>query len=258
MVAEDDVKQAELVRRYLEHEGHSVTVVGDGRAALEEVRHREPDLLVLDVMMPRADGLDVVRILRAESREVPVLMLTARSTEDDLLLGLDLGADDYMTKPFSPRELMARVRTLLRRNRRSVGPAPGLGSGPAAGSGPAPATGAAPAAVEDEVLSVGTLTVDPARHEVSVGGLPVVCTPGEFRILAAMATEPDRVFTRQRLLEELHGFDKYISDRTVDVHIMHLRKKIERAPRRPVRLLTVFGVGYKLTDPAKNVRHASS
>ncbi|WP_079125138.1 response regulator transcription factor, partial [Streptomyces lushanensis] len=226
MVAEDDVKQAELVRRYLEHEGHSVTVVGDGRAALEQVRHREPDLLVLDVMMPRADGLDVVRILRAESREVPVLMLTARSTEDDLLLGLDLGADDYMTKPFSPRELMARVRTLLRRHRRSAGPAA------------VPGPGSAPAAVEDEVLSVGTLRIDPARHEVSVGGTPVVCTPGEFRILAAMAAEPDRVFTRQRLLEELHGFDKYIGDRTVDVHIMHLRKKIERAPRRPVRLLT--------------------
>ncbi|MGW6744949.1 response regulator transcription factor [Streptomyces sp. NPDC055025] len=261
MVAEDDVKQAELVRRYLEHEGHTVTVVEDGRAALEEVRHREPDLLVLDVMMPRADGLDVVRILRAESREVLVLMLTARSTEDDLLLGLDLGADDYMTKPFSPRELMARVRTLLRRNRRPAGPASGgLISAPGAVPGPAPAPspGPVPAAVEDEVLSVGTLTVDPARHEVSVGGLPVVCTPGEFRILAAMAAEPDRVFTRQRLLEELHGFDKYISDRTVDVHIMHLRKKIERAPARPVRLLTVFGVGYKLTDPAKGARHAPS
>ncbi|MFD5780347.1 response regulator transcription factor [Streptomyces sp. NPDC126933] len=240
MVAEDDAKQAELVRRYLEHEGHAVTVVEDGRTALEEVRHSEPDLLVLDVMMPRADGLDVVRILRAESRELPVLMLTARSTEDDLLLGLDLGADDYMTKPFSPRELVARVRTLLRRNRRSAGPAPG----------PAPAA-------DDEVLSVGTLRVDPARHEVSVGGTPVECTPGEFRILAAMATEPDRVFTRQRLLEELHGFDKYISDRTVDVHIMHLRKKIEPAPRRPARLLTVFGVGYKLTDPAKKARRAS-
>ncbi|WP_329031460.1 response regulator transcription factor [Streptomyces sp. NBC_01725] len=242
VVAEDDVKQAELVRRYLEHEGHTVTVVEDGRAALEEVRRGEPDLLVLDVMMPRADGLDVVRILRAECREVLVLMLTARSTEDDLLLGLDLGADDYMTKPFSPRELMARVRTLLRRNRRSGGPA----------------TGPAPTAAEDEALSVGTLRVDPARHEVSVAGTPVVCTPGEFRILAAMATEPDRVFTRQRLLEELHGFDKYISDRTVDVHIMHLRKKIEHAPRRPARLLTVFGVGYKLTDPAKNTRHDQS
>ncbi|MET4922542.1 response regulator transcription factor [Streptomyces sp. PSRA5] len=251
VVAEDDVKQAELVRRYLEHEGHAVTVVADGRAALEEVRRGEPDLLVLDVMMPRADGLDVVRILRAECHEVLVLMLTARSTEDDLLLGLDLGADDYMTKPFSPRELMARVRTLLRRNRRSGAPASGSASG-------ARAAPAAPAAVEDEALSVGTLRIDPARHEVTVGGTQVVCTPGEFRILAAMAMEPDRVFTRERLLEELHGFDKYISNRTVDVHIMHLRKKIEHAPRRPARLLTVFGVGYKLTDPAKKARHAPS
>ncbi|MGW3417145.1 response regulator transcription factor [Streptomyces phaeochromogenes] len=257
MVAEDDTKQAELVRRYLEHEGHTVTVVEDGRTALEQVRHREPDLLVLDVMMPRADGLDVVRILRAEGREVLVMMLTARSTEDDLLLGLDLGADDYVTKPFSPRELVARVRTLLRRNRGSDGPAPAV-------SDPTPG------AAGDGALSVGALRVDPARHEVSVGGTPVVCTPGEFRILAAMAAEPDRVFTRQRLLEELHGFDKYISGRTVDVHVMNLRKKIELAPRRPDRLLTVFGVGYKLTDPArtntrtntrtneKNVRRASS
>ncbi|MFD5749698.1 response regulator transcription factor [Streptomyces sp. NPDC127033] len=266
MVAEDDPKQAELVRRYLEHEGHSVTVVVDGRAALEGVRHAEPDLLVLDVMMPRADGLDVVRILRAEGREVPVLMLTARSTEDDLLLGLDLGADDYMTKPFSPRELVARVRTLLRRHRRSTGPAPVPGAVPGAvsasvaASGPVGVPAVEPQQEEapDEVLSVGTLRIDPARHEVSVEGTPVACTPGEFRILAAMATEPDRVFSRKRLLEELHGFDKYISGRTVDVHVMHLRKKIERTPRRPARLLTVFGVGYKLTDPAKNGRHAPS
>jgi len=260
MVAEDDAKQAELVRRYLEHEGYTVTVVEDGRAALDEVRRREPDLLVLDVMMPRADGLDVVRILRAERREVPVLILTARSTEDDLLLGLDLGADDYMTKPFSPRELMARVRTLLRRNRRSADPAPG--PTPAAVTAVTAVTAATAAttvtAVKDTALSVGTLRIDPARHEVSVAGTPVECTPGEFRILALMAAEPDRVFTRQRLLEELHGFEKYIGDRTVDVHVMHLRKKIERVPRRPARLLTVFGVGYKLTDPAKKAPRASS
>ncbi|WP_326624501.1 MULTISPECIES: response regulator transcription factor [unclassified Streptomyces] len=242
IVAEDDEKQAELVRRYLEHEGHVVTVVGDGLAALDEVRHKdkEPDLLVLDVMMERADGLDVLRVLRAERRELPVLMLTARSTEDDLLLGLDLGADDYMTKPYSPRELMARVRTLLRRTRRT----------PDAPT----ATGAT-----DEVLSVGALRVDPVRYEVSVDGAYVECTPGEFRILAAMAAEPERVFSRQRLLEELHGFDRYISNRTVDVHIMNLRKKIEPAPRKPTRLLTVFGVGYKLTDPAaKRAPRASS
>ncbi|MFJ1825052.1 response regulator transcription factor, partial [Streptomyces sp. NPDC088178] len=203
---------------------------------LAEVRHREPDLLVLDVMMPRADGLDVIRVLRAEQREVPVLMLTARSTEDDLLLGLDLGADDYMTKPYSPRELMARVRTLLRRTRRVATAEP----------------------AEDQALRVGALTVDPVRHEVAVEGRSVECTPGEFRILAAMAAEPERVFTRQRLLEELHGFDRYVSFRTVDVHIMNLRKKIEPAPRRPARLLTVFGVGYKLTDPARNAARASS
>ena len=234
IVAEDDAKQAELVRRYLEREGHAVTVVPDGLSALEQARQGEPDLLVLDVMMPRADGLDVVRILRAEGRETAVLMLTARATEDDLLLGLDLGADDYMTKPYSPRELMARVRTLLRRTRRDAG------------------------REEGPVLRVGTLVVDPLRHEVAVDGARVECTPGEFRLLAAMAAEPERVFTREQLLAELHGFDRYISSRTVDVHIMNLRKKIERAPRRPVRLLTVFGVGYKLMDPLKGAGRAAA
>lgn len=236
IIAEDDEKQAELLRRYLEREGHRVTVTVDGLAALDAVRHREPDLLVLDVMMPRADGLDVVRVLRAEHRELPVLMLTARTTEDDLLLGLDLGADDYVTKPYSPRELMARVRTLLRRNRR------------ASDAGPS----------DPAVLTVGALVVDPTRHVVSVAGEAVECTPGEFRILSALAAEPDRVFSRQQLLAELHGFDRYISDRTVDVHVMNLRKKIEPAPRRPARLLTVFGIGYKLTDPAKAAERASS
>ncbi|MFI5801978.1 response regulator transcription factor [Streptomyces sp. NPDC051561] len=235
IIAEDDEKQAELLRRYLEREGHAVTAVSDGLAALEAVRQKEPDLLVLDVMMPRADGLDVVRILRAEQREVPVLMLTARSTEDDLLLGLDLGADDYVTKPYSPRELMARIRTLLRRARRTPAETPG----------------------SEGLLSVGGLTVDPVRHLVTVDGRTVECTPGEFRVLGALAAEPDRVFSRQQLLAELHGFDRYISDRTVDVHVMNLRKKIEPAPRRPIRLLTVFGVGYKLTDPAKAAPRAT-
>ncbi|WP_323446297.1 response regulator transcription factor [Streptomyces yaizuensis] len=234
MIAEDDDKQAELVRRYLEREGHAVTLVRDGRAAIEGIRHRVPDLLVLDGMMPNVDGLDVLRILRAEAYELPVLMLTARATEDDLLLGLDLGADDYMTKPYSPRELMARVRTLLRRTSR-----------------PAAAPPAPPAPEPDPVLSVGGLTVDPTRHEVTADGVRVECTPGEFRILAALAAQPGRVFTRQRLLEELHGFTRFIGDRTVDVHVMNLRKKIEPVPRRPVRLLTVFGVGYKLAAQRK-------
>ena len=221
LVAEDDPKQAELARRYLEHEGHAVVVVADGRAALEEIRRNPPDLMVLDVMMPRVDGLDVCRILRRES-DLPVLMLTARSTEDDLLLGLDLGADDYMTKPYSPRELAARVRTLLRRTR--------------------------PAAAEDHVLRVGALQVDPVRHEVSADGRPVTCTPGEFHLLEALAAEPGRVFSRDQLLRHLHGFDSYLTARTVDVHVMNLRRKIEPDPRNPVRLVTVYGIGYKLND----------
>ncbi|MGA5304467.1 response regulator transcription factor [Nucisporomicrobium flavum] len=221
LVAEDDPKQAELLRRYLEHEGHAVTVVGDGRAALDEIRRNPPDLLVLDVMMPRVDGLDVCRVLRRES-ELPVLMLTARSSEDDLLLGLDLGADDYLTKPYSPRELAARIRTLLRRTRVPVAASP--------------------------VLRVGGLEVDPVRHEVRVDGRQVGCTPGEFRLLEVMVAEPGRVFTRDQLLRHLHGFDSYVTARTVDVHVLNLRRKIEPAPGTPVRLLTVYGIGYKLAD----------
>jgi DNA-binding response OmpR family regulator len=221
LVAEDDPKQAELLRRYLEHEGHAVTGVGDGRAALDEIRRNPPDLLVLDVMMPRVDGLDVCRVLRRES-ELPVLMLTARSSEDDLLLGLDLGADDYLTKPYSPRELAARIRTLLRRTRVPVAASP--------------------------VLRVGGLEVDPVRHEVRVDGRQVGCTPGEFRLLEVMVAEPGRVFTRDQLLRHLHGFDSYVTARTVDVHVLNLRRKIEPAPGTPVRLLTVYGIGYKLAD----------
>ncbi|MFE7312379.1 response regulator transcription factor [Streptomyces sp. NPDC057555] len=228
VVAEDDGKQADLVRRYLEHEGHDVAVVHDGAAALAELRRRPPDLLILDVMMPLVDGLDVCRIVRAEAglAALPVLMLTARSTEDDLLLGLDLGADDYMSKPFSPRELMARARSLLRRGGR-------------AGTG---------AAAPDPVLRVGPLTVDPGRHEVWAHDRRVHCTPGEFRLLEVLASRPGQVFSRAQILERLHGCDRYITERTVDVHVMNLRKKIEQDPRSARRLLTVYGLGYKLVD----------
>ncbi|MFD8720206.1 response regulator transcription factor [Streptomyces sp. NPDC059629] len=226
LVAEDDPKQADLIRRYLEREGHEVVVVHDGRAALDHVRRHRPDVVVLDVMMPRVDGLDVCRALRfaPDTAEVPVLMLTARSSEDDLLLGLDLGADDYMTKPYSPRELTARVRTLLRRSG-TVAPAP-----------------------PDPVLRVGALAVDPVRHEVSVDGQPVECTPGEFVLLALLAAEPGRVFSRAQILQHLHGASGFLTSRTVDVHVMNLRRKIEPAPRHPRRLLTVYGVGYKLVS----------
>ncbi|MFJ6074009.1 response regulator transcription factor [Streptomyces sp. NPDC093065] len=247
VVAEDDAKQAELIRRYLEHESHAVTVVQDGRAALDEVRRRLPDLLVLDVMMPGLDGLAVCRTVRSEAglEGLPVLMLTARSTEDDLLLGLDLGADDYLTKPFSPRELMARIRALLRRSGRTP-------ATPAAAAGAPGAVRVAPGApsVPDgaALLTAGAVTVDPARHEVRAHGRGITCTPGEFRLLEVLAGRPGQVFTRSQILERLHGFDRYITTRTVDVHVMNLRKKIERNPRRPTTLVTVYGVGYKLSD----------
>ncbi|RKT88315.1 DNA-binding response regulator, OmpR family, contains REC and winged-helix (wHTH) domain [Saccharopolyspora antimicrobica] len=222
LVAEDDPKQAELIRRYLERDGHQVVVVGDGRAAIDEARRRLPDLVVLDVMMPKVDGLDVCRVLRAES-DVPIVLLTARTTEDDVLLGLDLGADDYITKPYSPRQLAARVRAILRRVRR----------------------------VQDrghQPLRVGDLVVDQQRHEVLLAGAELDCTPAEFRMLAVLAAEPGRAFTRGQLLSQAFGMDKFITERTVDVHVMNLRRKLEPDPRRPVRLLTVYGVGYKLQD----------
>ncbi len=220
LVADDDARQAEVVRRYLTAEGHEAVVVHDGRAALEQARRLRPDLLVLDVMMPGLDGLQVCRTLRRES-DVLVLMLTARATEEDLLLGLELGADDYLTKPYSPRELMARVRTLLRRAGRSS---------------------------PEPVRRVGRVDIDPLRHRVTVDGVPVECTRGEFAILAAMAEQPDRVFTRAQLLHHTRGIDRSSTERTIDVHVVNLRRKIEVDPRRPVQLLTVYGVGYRLVS----------
>ncbi|MFF4394779.1 response regulator transcription factor [Streptomyces sp. NPDC001480] len=223
LVAEDDEMQAELIRRSLLAEGHTATVVHDGAAALDAARRLGPDLVVLDLMLPVVDGFGVCRVLRSGDQDIPVLMLTARSDEDDLLLGLELGADDYMTKPYSPRELMARIRTVLRRSGRAVD------------------------VPEDPVVRAGGIAVDPRRHEVRCDGLPVDCTPAEFQILLAMAGEPERVFTRRQLLQFTRGLDRASTERAVDVHIMNLRKKIESDPRHPVRLLTVFGVGYKLS-----------
>jgi DNA-binding response OmpR family regulator len=172
-------------------------------------------------MMPKVDGLDVCRVLRAEY-DLPILMLTARSGEEDLLLGLDLGADDYLTKPYSPRELMARVRTLLRRTSR-------------------------PPAADDRVFTVAGLTVDPVRREVRRGGEPIPCTRGEFEVIATLAAEPGRVFTRPQLLQRTRGWESYPTDRTVDMHVLNLRRKLEQDPARPRHLITVYGVGYKLS-----------
>ncbi|MGI5405842.1 response regulator [Streptomyces chartreusis] len=222
LVAEDDEMQAELIRRSLLSEGHTATVVHDGSAALDAARRLRPDLVVLDLMLPVIDGFGVCRVLRRDD-DIPVLMLTARSAEDDVLLGLELGADDYMTKPYSPRELMARIRTVLRRSGRAVGRR------------------------EDPVVRAAGIAVDPERHEVRCDGAAVECTPAEFEILLAMVAEPERVFSRRQLLECTRGTDRASTERAVDVHIMNLRRKVEADPRSPARLLTVFGVGYKLS-----------
>jgi len=227
LVAEDDEKQAELIRRYLVHDGYAVTVVHDGPTALDETVKRPPDLLVLDWMLPGLDGLEICRRIRATG-DMPILMLTARSTEDDLLLGLDIGADDYMTKPFRPRELVARVRTLLRRTRQQERP-------------------------EEVLLKAGPLTVAPDRHEVSVNGRPVNCTPSEFRLLSTLVAAPERVFTRAQLLHCITDHGRAVTERTVDMHMVNLRKKIESSPRRPELLLTVHGVGYKLSRGRRDV-----
>ncbi|GAB3685534.1 response regulator transcription factor [Actinocorallia lasiicapitis] len=218
LVAEDDPKQARLIRLYLEQEGHSVLVVGDGRSALAEARDHAPDLVVLDLMMPGLDGLQVCRTLRAESA-VPILMLTARSTEDDQLRGLDFGADDYLTKPYSPRVLAARVRALLRRS-----------------GGPGPSA----------VKKVGPLEIYPDSFEVKVSGRPVELTAKEFGVLQALAADPGRVLSRAQILERAFGFDHYILDRTVDAHIMNLRRKLEDDPTSPALVQTVYGRGYRL------------
>ncbi|MCX4448095.1 response regulator transcription factor [Streptomyces sp. NPDC087866] len=223
LVAEDDVKQSRLIRIYLEREGHAVQVVADGRAALERARSARPDLIVLDVMLPLVDGLDVCRILRTES-DVPILLLTARVAEEDMLLGLDLGADDYLTKPYSPRELTARVRALLRRSGK-----PGGTDGPV-------------------VLRVGEVELDTARFEVRVAGRLVELTAKEFSILETLAREPGRVFTRAQIIERVFGFDHDVLERTVDAHVMNMRRKLGTDPGGPRHVETVYGRGYRLAD----------
>ena len=221
MVAEDDPKQAELARLYLANDEHVVTVVQDGRAVLDEVRRDPPDLLVLDLMLPKIDGWDVCRILRTEYDELAILMLTARSTVEDRLHGLGLGADDYLTKPYDPRELTARVKAMLRRAQRL-------------------------SVAEADPLTIGALTLDGKRHEVTIRGRSVSCTAGEFAILKTLISRPGQVFTRNQLLDVARGSALNITARTIDVHVSNLRRKIEADPRMPTYLVTVFGVGYKL------------
>lgn len=216
-MVDDDIKTVELVKLYLNRDGYKVLTAHDGAAALRVAREARPDLIVLDLMLPGIDGLEVCRILRKES-DVPIIMLTARTTDEDKLKGLDLGADDYVTKPFSARELAARVRAVLRRLPGERGPA--------------------------EIRS-GELAMDFLKREAYFGGKRLNLTQVEFRLLGVLAREPGRVFSRAQLIEKALGYDYEGFDRTIDVHILNLRRKIEPDPSHPKYIVTVYGAGYK-------------
>jgi len=228
LVVDDETALVGLVRGYLEREQYEVLTAADGRTALELARAAQPDLVVLDVMLPELDGIEVCRQLRQFS-DAYVLMLTARSEEIDKLLGLTVGADDYLTKPFSPRELVARIKARLRRPRQTGA---ALHTGEAA-----PNDAPAPQRWDD-------LVIDEAQHEVTLHGQPVELTAREFALLLALAQHAGRVFTRPQLLERVWG-DAYYDEHVVDVHIGNLRKKLETDPAHPQYLETVRGVGYR-------------
>jgi DNA-binding response OmpR family regulator len=224
LVVDDESRIVELARDYLEHAGFAVLTAADGPSALALARTRNPDLVILDLGLPGLDGLDVTRQLRTGERTaaLPIVMLTARDDELDKLLGLELGADDYLTKPFSPRELVARVRAVLRRADRPVG--------------------------AGDVITVSDLILDVPRMRTEVAGRTVDLTPTEFTLLATLARQPGRIFTRSQLLDALHGiaFESY--ERAIDSHVKNLRRKLEPEPRQPRYVLTVYGVGYRLAD----------
>ncbi len=221
LVVDDEAKIAALARDYLEHAGFAVLTAHDGNAAVSAFRTRRPDLIVLDLGLPGLDGLDVTREIRRGS-SVPIVMLTARDDEFDKLLGLELGADDYLTKPFSPRELVARVRAVLRRTER------------------APDSG--------ETIRAGDLTLDLPTMRAELAGSAVDLTSTEFRLLSTLAGRPGRIFTRGQLLDALHGVAFETYERAIDSHIKNLRRKLEPDPRRPRYILTAYGVGYRFAD----------
>jgi DNA-binding response OmpR family regulator len=221
LVVDDEPQIVRLVRAYLEEAGFRVVTASDGQEALYVARHEKPDLVVLDILMPRMDGLEFTRRIRSE-RNVPIIMLTARADETDRIVGLEMGADDYVTKPFSPREIVARVRAVLRRAQAQPELPP--------------------------VLHVGSLVLDRTTHRVTVSGRPVDLTPTEFGILEVLMTTPGRVFSRAELLETVQGIAFEAYERTVDVHIKNLRRKVEPDPAHPRYVLTVRGVGYRLAQ----------
>jgi two-component system alkaline phosphatase synthesis response regulator PhoP len=221
LVVDDELKITRLLRDYLQQAGFRVVTAADGRSALGIARTEHPDMIVLDLGLPGLDGLDVTRALR-KSSDVPIIMLTARAEEADRIVGLELGADDYLVKPFSPKELVARVRAVLRRVDASV--------------------------ETPDLVRTGALEIDTAKRAVRVGGRSVDLTPTEFELLLHLARSPGRVYTRSQLLDALHGvaFESY--ERAIDAHVKNLRRKLEPDPAHPKYLLTVYGVGYKYAD----------
>lgn len=220
LLVDDEANIVQLARLYLEREGFQVQSAADGNAALRSIESARPDLVVLDVMLPEIDGFEVCRRLRAQNNPVAILMLTARDEDFDKILGLELGADDYMTKPFNPRELVARVKAILRRSERAAAPQAG-----------------------GEVLRVGDLTIDSGRREARAGEMLVDLRTQEFEVLLVLARHPGQVFSREKLLDLAWGYEFYGQTRTVDVHIAQIRRKLSASV---VRIETVTGIGYKL------------
>jgi two-component system, OmpR family, alkaline phosphatase synthesis response regulator PhoP len=221
LVVDDERQIAQIARDYLEHAGFTVVVAADGAKALDLARSRRPDLIVLDLALPAIDGLDVARVLRRES-DVPIIMLTARVEESDRLAGLEIGADDYVTKPFSPRELVARVKAVLRRSDVT--------------------------ASRGDAFTVSDLTFDVPKLRLTRGLDDIELTATEFQLLATLARQPGRVFTRAQLLDAIHGLEVDAFERAIDTHIKNIRRKIEPDTRNPIYVLTVYGIGYKFTD----------
>jgi DNA-binding response OmpR family regulator len=222
LVVDDELDIVKVVRAYLEQSGFRVITASDGEHALAVFRHEKPDLIVLDLSLPKIDGLDVCRAVRREGN-TPIIMLTARVEETDRLIGLEIGADDYVVKPFSPREVVARVRTVLRRS------APPIVDQPAS-------------------ITLGGLVIDPVKHEVHLANRLIDLTPMEFSLLHIMAAQPGRAFSRMDLLEAAQGEAYEGYERSIDVHIKNLRQKLGDAPRDPTYILTVYGIGYKFNE----------
>jgi two-component system alkaline phosphatase synthesis response regulator PhoP len=221
LVVEDEPQIAQIVRDYLQHAGFAVVTTADGAEAVTLVRRSRADLVVLDLGLPHLDGLDVAKRLRRDT-DIPIIMLTARVEESDRLLGLDVGADDYVTKPFSPRELVARVRAVLRRVER--------------------------AGDQAEIVRRADLLIDVLKMSVSRNGVAIDLTPTEFQLLATLARQPGRVFTRAQLLDAVRGSEVDAFERAIDAHIKNIRRKLESDSRSPRYLLTVYGIGYKFAE----------